>query len=58
MLWLNPSTGDVIEAPKRPSPAWVTIVGVKIGNQNVESPLLRDLRRAMMKSDAYTLRPQ
>ena len=56
MLWLNPSKGDVIEAPKRPSPAWVTIVGVKIGNQNVESTL-EGLRRAMMKSDAYTLRP-
>ncbi len=56
MLWLNPSTGDVIDAPKRPSPAWVAVVGVKISNQEVESTL-EGLRRAMMKSDAYTLRP-
>tara|TARA_Y100000034_G_scaffold18727_1_gene20800 strand:- start:3520 stop:5664 length:2145 start_codon:yes stop_codon:yes gene_type:complete len=56
MLWLNLPTGDVIEAPKRPSPAWVTVVGVKIVNQEVESTL-EGLRRAMMKSEAYTLRP-
>jgi hypothetical protein len=56
MLWLNPSKGDVIQAPKRPSPAWVSVVGVKIVNQDVESTL-EGLRRAMMKSDAYTLRP-
>ena len=51
MLWLNPSKGDVIQAPKRPSPAWVSVVGVKIVNQDVESTL-EGLRRAMMKSDA------
>ena len=56
MLWLNLPTGDVIEAPKRPSPAWVSVVGVKIVNQEVESTL-EGLRRAMMKSEAYTLRP-
>ena len=56
MLWLNLLAGDVIEAPKRPSPAWVTVVGVKIVSQKVESTL-EGLRRAMMKSEAYTLRP-
>ena len=56
MLWLNPSTGDVMEAPNRPSPAWVTVVGAEIVGENVESTL-EGLRRAMMMSDAYPLRP-
>ena len=56
MLWLNPTTGDVMESPKRPSPAWVTVVGTEIAGQKVESTL-EGLRRAMMKSDSYTLRP-
>ena len=57
MLWLNPSQGDVIQAPNRPSPAWVTVVGVKIADADVESTL-EGLRRAMMNSQAYTLHPR
>ena len=56
MLWLNPSTGDVMKSPKRPSPAWVTVVGAEIVGSKVESTL-EGLRRAMMKSDTYALRP-
>jgi len=57
MLWLNPSQGDVIQSPNRPSPAWVTVVGVKIADADVESTL-EGLRRAMMNSQAYTLHPK
>ncbi len=56
MLWLNTTEGDVIQAPNRPSSAWVKVVGVSIANQNVESTL-EGLRRAMMKSDTNLLRP-
>ena len=57
MLWLNPSQGDVIQSPNRPSPAWVSVVGVKIADADVESTL-EGLRRAMMNSQAYTLHPK
>jgi len=56
MLWLNPSTGDVMESPKRPSPAWVTVVGAQIGGNTVESTL-EGLRRGMMSADSNALRP-
>jgi len=45
-----------MKSPKRPSPAWVTVVGTEIVGEEVESTL-EGLRRAMMRSDAYTLRP-
>jgi len=49
MLWLNTTTGDVLESPKRPSPAWVTVVSSTIGGKSVESTL-EGLRRAMMNA--------
>lgn len=39
MLWLNTTTGEEIQSPKRPSPAWVSIVEVEIGGMKVDSTL-------------------
>ena len=45
-----------MEAPKRPSPAWVTVVKTEIEGETVESTL-EGLRRAMMTTMNNTLRP-
>ena len=50
MLWLNPSTGDVAEAPNRPSAAWVIIVESIIDGQPIESTL-EGLRRILLSND-------
>ena len=52
MLWLNPSTGDVVEAPKRPSAAWVVVISAPIDNQQVESTL-EGLERAIFFLKLY-----
>ena len=49
MLWLNTTDGSVIESPNRPSPVWVKIVQVEIGDSVVDSTL-SGLRRAMSES--------
>jgi len=55
MLWLNLSTGDVVEAPKRPSAAWVVVISASIDGQMVESTL-EGLERAITSSLNYTTR--
>ena len=50
MLWLNTTTGEEIQSPKRPSPAWVSIVEVEIGGITVDSTL-NGLANALMSSD-------
>ena len=55
MLWLNPTTGDVIESPKRPSAAWVIVVETEIDGQTVVSNL-EGLIRAILSSNDYSMR--
>ncbi len=55
MLWLNLSTGDIVEAPKRPSAAWVVVISASIDSQMVESTL-EGLERAITSSLNYTTR--
>ena len=50
MLWLNPTTGDVMDTPKRPSPAWVVVVEGTIDGKTVESTL-EGLRRIIIQSN-------
>jgi len=57
MLWLNPSTGDVVEAPKRPSAAWVIVVPATIDGDITQSTL-EGLKKAILSSPSYTTRPQ
>jgi X-linked retinitis pigmentosa GTPase regulator len=57
MLWLNPSTGDVAEAPNRPSAAWVIIVESIIDGQPIESTL-EGLRRILLSNDTIGVRPE
>ena len=57
MLWLNPSTGDVVEAPKRPSAAWVIVIEVNLDGEMIPSTL-EGLRRGILSSDNYSMRPQ
>ena len=52
MLWLNPTTGDVMDSPKRPSPVWVVIVEAKIrGNPHTVESTLEGLRRIIIQSN-------
>jgi len=54
MLWLNTTTGDVMDTPKRPSNEWVIIVDVTIDNNTVESTL-EGLRRVIINSDTNAI---
>ena len=57
MLWLNPTTGDVVEAPKRPSAAWLIVIEAKISGKTVQSTL-EGLRIAILSDTDYSIRPQ
>ena len=56
MLWLNPSTGDLLEAPKRPSASWVVVVETELDGYLTVSTL-EGLRRAILSSQSYGIRP-
>ena len=52
MLWLNPTTGDVMDSPKRPSPVWVVVVEATIkGYPNAVESTLEGLRRLIIQSN-------
>ena len=57
MLWLNPSTGDIVEAPKRPSAAWLIVIRAKLSGKTVQSTL-EGLRIAILSDTNYSIRPQ
>ncbi len=50
MLWLNTAKGTVIEAPSRPSPAWVVVVEVEIGGGIYDSTL-DGVKNALLNAD-------
>jgi len=45
-----------MEVPKRPSPAWVVVIGADIAGQNSESTL-EGLRRVIMGASSYGVSP-
>ncbi len=55
MLWLNPSDGAIIDAPKRPSPNFVVAVHAELGGTVVESTM-GGIHRAILQNDSHPLR--
>lgn len=55
MLWLNPSDGAIIDAPKRPSPNFVVAVHAELGDTTVESTM-GGIYRAMIQNDSHPSR--